>query len=201
MRTIWIFFFFRCLVMVRQMGSLRGHCCWLGLSLSWGSLLPLWTWWLLSFPCKLTYMILCIVKYWAYIPQTGLSLSSEPSNISFVFLLKSFITLLISGIKFPLCGALLYYLLYMFYFVPFSQVLLDVLSLCELSLCSANSFTHTKLEAKVQILPLVSKCVVYLCFMMNFTSFAPFIVLLVTHENQWHLRYHAKNNFSFYVSY
>lgn len=67
MRMIWIFFFnhsffFRCLVMVRQMGSLRGHCCWLGLSLSWGSLLPLWTWWLLSFPCKLTYMILCYCK-------------------------------------------------------------------------------------------------------------------------------------------
>ncbi len=34
-------------------------------------------------------------------------------------------------------------------FVFIQQVLPDVLSLCELSLCSSDSFTHTQLEAKV----------------------------------------------------
>lgn len=37
----------------------------------------------------------------------------------------------------------------MLIFVFIQQVLLDVLSLCELSLCSSDSFTHTQLEAEV----------------------------------------------------
>lgn len=42
-------------------------------------------------------------------------------------------------------------------FVFTQQVLLDVLPLCKLSLCRADSPTHTQLEAEVQVLPLVRK--------------------------------------------